>query len=203
MSREIKKQASRKLILRTAHRQLYDQGYAALTMRGVAAEADLALGTLYNYFPGKSELLAAVLMESMEQGLGDFFQHYSQEFDNLGFQEFCILLFSKAEAMYLDIPKTLWRELLAASYAGRFPSSNHLWVLQKDLFALLDSAIERWKAKGMIGRSVQKDLLTQQIFSIFFLRFLQYLNSDLTTQEFQQPFAQMLSHLYLGISHDR
>jgi AcrR family transcriptional regulator len=42
-------------------------GYDAVQMRAVAEGADVALGTLYRYFPSKIHLLVAALTEEMDQ----------------------------------------------------------------------------------------------------------------------------------------
>jgi AcrR family transcriptional regulator len=42
-------------------------GYDAVQMRSVAERADVALGTLYRYFPSKIHLLVAALTEEFEQ----------------------------------------------------------------------------------------------------------------------------------------
>lgn len=43
-----------------------DGGYDAVQMRDVAASAEVALGTIYRYFPSKDALLAAAMVEWME-----------------------------------------------------------------------------------------------------------------------------------------
>jgi|GEM_PF-2567121 len=50
-------------ILQCARRKLFEDGYSALTMRGVAGELGVAVGTLYNYFPAKDYLVASLLLE--------------------------------------------------------------------------------------------------------------------------------------------
>ena len=42
-------------------------GYDAVQMRAVAEHADVALGTLYRYFPSKIHLLVGALIEEMDQ----------------------------------------------------------------------------------------------------------------------------------------
>jgi AcrR family transcriptional regulator len=42
-------------------------GYDAVQMRSVSERADVALGTLYRYFPSKNHLLVAALTEEMDQ----------------------------------------------------------------------------------------------------------------------------------------
>ena len=43
-----------------------DGGYDAVQMRDVAASAEVALGTIYRYFPSKDALLAAAMVQWME-----------------------------------------------------------------------------------------------------------------------------------------
>jgi AcrR family transcriptional regulator len=41
-------------------------GYDAVQMRAVAVEADVALGTLYRYFPSKEHLLVSAMLRQIE-----------------------------------------------------------------------------------------------------------------------------------------
>jgi AcrR family transcriptional regulator len=49
-------------------------GYEAVQMRAVAERADVALGTLYRYFPSKIHLLVGALTEELEQLHGKLFR---------------------------------------------------------------------------------------------------------------------------------
>jgi AcrR family transcriptional regulator len=51
----------RRDILRSAERLLDESGYAALTVRAVAAGAGVSLGTVYQYFQGKEDLFVALM----------------------------------------------------------------------------------------------------------------------------------------------
>jgi AcrR family transcriptional regulator len=63
-SRLSRSQAERRHRVLTAAMELADEGgYEAVQMRDVAARADVALGTIYRYFPSKDILLAGVLVE--------------------------------------------------------------------------------------------------------------------------------------------
>lgn len=55
----------RQEILAAAARAFIEKGYATTTMQEIAAACDLAPGTLYRYFPGKADLIAAVVGECM------------------------------------------------------------------------------------------------------------------------------------------
>jgi AcrR family transcriptional regulator len=58
--------ARRQRVLVAALRLGSEGGYDAVQMRDVAASAEVALGTIYRYFPSKDALLAAAMVEWME-----------------------------------------------------------------------------------------------------------------------------------------
>lgn len=57
----------RRRMLDAAMRLAAEGGYEAVQMREVADKADVALGTLYRYFPSKVHLLVAALASQFEQ----------------------------------------------------------------------------------------------------------------------------------------
>ena len=54
---------ARGLILDEAKKQIRERGYAATTVRSVAAECGVAIGTVYNYFPSKEILIASFMSD--------------------------------------------------------------------------------------------------------------------------------------------
>ena len=58
--------ARRQRVLQAALQLGAEGGYEAVQMRDVAASAEVALGTIYRYFPSKDALLAAAMVEWME-----------------------------------------------------------------------------------------------------------------------------------------
>lgn len=54
-------------ILEAATALFYDKGYHAATMRDVAAAVGIKAGSLYNHFPGKTDLLFRIAYGTMEE----------------------------------------------------------------------------------------------------------------------------------------
>lgn len=60
---------ARARILRTARATLFERGYTGLSLRGLARDCGLAVGTIYNYFKDKDTLVATIMMEDWVQAL--------------------------------------------------------------------------------------------------------------------------------------
>jgi AcrR family transcriptional regulator len=56
-------EVTRRNILDAAFQLFIDQGYHGTSMRQIARQAHVALGGLYNHFPGKEEVFQAVFLE--------------------------------------------------------------------------------------------------------------------------------------------
>lgn len=65
MSKTIKN--PRNLILDNAKKVLYKEGYSKLSIRRVAKECDIAIGTIYNYFPSKQELIVEMMVDFWDE----------------------------------------------------------------------------------------------------------------------------------------
>ena len=57
----------RRDILASAEQLLQESGYAALTMRGIAAGAGVSAGTVYQYFGGKEEVFVALTAQRLDR----------------------------------------------------------------------------------------------------------------------------------------
>ena len=52
-----------RILLEEARNQIEASGYSAVTIRSVAAACGVGVGTVYNYYASKDELLAAYMLE--------------------------------------------------------------------------------------------------------------------------------------------
>lgn len=66
-------------ILKQAREILYQEGCQALSIRKVAAACGIAVGTIYNYFPTKKELVTRIM--------ADYWESYFQELERIDREE--------------------------------------------------------------------------------------------------------------------
>jgi len=64
--REKKKSERKDRIFSAAVELFNEKGFSKTSMQDIADKADLAVGTLYNYFPSKNDLLLDIMQEKME-----------------------------------------------------------------------------------------------------------------------------------------
>ena len=58
-------------LLCEAEKQMTEKGYAAMKIRSVAKSCQVAVGTVYNYFPSKEVLAASVLLDRWKLALSE------------------------------------------------------------------------------------------------------------------------------------
>ena len=86
-------------ILQAARKRLLDKELSSFSLRGVAADCGIAVGTIYNYFKDKESLMAAVMIQdwvdALETTRGELAQTRSLQEGLLyicrGIRSFCLL----------------------------------------------------------------------------------------------------------------
>lgn len=66
------RERTRARILETGEALFQRDGYGPTTLRTLAREARIAVGTLFNYFPSKEALAMTLLADALERGAGRF-----------------------------------------------------------------------------------------------------------------------------------
>lgn len=90
---------SKEEILRACRKIVSEQGLTALNMRTLAKECGIALGTLYNYYSDKDELV----IEAIESVWLDIFGNYEPE-GGIGFTEYVSGIYGRIHAGLMDYP---------------------------------------------------------------------------------------------------
>lgn len=61
----------RELILGEARKILYNEGYSSVSIRRVAKDCNIAVGTIYNYFPTKKELILEMMASYWQEFMNE------------------------------------------------------------------------------------------------------------------------------------
>lgn len=93
----------KQMILEKAKELLITDGYEALNMRTIAKKCNIAIGSIYNYFPNKSELL----LEMMTDYWDDFFVYLDKEVINSPLIDALNAMFHKLDD-FVKVFKAIW-----------------------------------------------------------------------------------------------
>ena len=78
---------ARGLIIDEAKRQIMEDGYDSVTIRGIARGCGLGLGTFYNYFKSKDMLIATFLLDDWKARIGGINEKYANETETMAVVE--------------------------------------------------------------------------------------------------------------------
>lgn len=136
-----------------AARVLFDRsGYAKTSMEDVAERAGLAVGTLYNYFSSKDQLLVAISRTDTEPLLEIGERILANPPDDP-----VEAIAALTQAMVQGITageRRLWRELFVASIAAPDTLGARLFALDMRLIAQLTEMLDLLKERGTIDASI-------------------------------------------------
>lgn len=150
--RERQKQERERRILSTARRLFDRKGYANTSMEDVAGRAALAVGTLYNYFSSKDQLLLAIFRGDTEH-LARIGERILADPPDDPAEAIAALTEVVVQGITTG-ERRLWRELFAASIAAPDTLGAQLFALDMRLIAQLTAMLDLLKTRGSIDASI-------------------------------------------------
>jgi AcrR family transcriptional regulator len=150
--RERQKQERERRILAAARRLFDRKGFGATSMEEVASRAGLAVGTLYNYFPSKDQLLFAISRSDTEQ-LVKIGERILADPPDDPVEAIAALTDVMVQGITTG-ERRLWRDLFVAAIAAPDTLGARLFALDMRLIAQLTTMLDRLKARRAVDASV-------------------------------------------------
>lgn len=149
--REARKEERREAILAIAKRVFLDQGYSGASMSAISAELGGSKGTLWNYFPSKEELFAAVLDDATREYRGQLADVLKPGEDVRA----AVLQFCRGFIAKISSPDGLRLHRLIASEVSRFPEIGDIFYRRAPMPTqqLLAGFLERAMDAGTLRRA--------------------------------------------------
>lgn len=178
--RQRKKSALKEKLLQTALEIFLRQGYEKTTVAQIAAQTDMGIGTLYNYFPSKSHLFLETFSSLGHSVMtSDRVREYLKEPGENPVEAIHNILDIYLEAIK-DVPKALWQEFVFVF--ARTPSiaeqkksiEEHIeqdYLFLEDLRLLFNL----YKEKGKLGPHFNPQDGAECIYGIIAIQFILYL----------------------------
>lgn len=153
---------SKEEIMQICHRIASEEGLKSLGMRKVAKECGIAIGTLYNYFPNKEELLIATITSIWL----DIFSLPVQEESSspLLFSEYVEKVFENVRGRFRDYPDFFTAHSVAITESGKDRARKTMENCTKEIRNSLLSALRRDNAVSVNAFS---ESFTEESFTEF------------------------------------
>lgn len=168
--RERKKEATKTNILRTAIELFEKQGFAATTMNQIAEEADVAMGTLYNYFASKE----AFIGEYMRQVVAEKHAEIGSELAGKANTYEKLKFFCDVSARWMEDHRSFMEVYCLDPWHYCFgPTEKE--VPRSGLDDILAGIFTEGQQKGEIRRDFSPELLTRQFMAMYYFAVLSWL----------------------------
>lgn len=137
--RQRKKEQRRREIMLRGKQLFTEHGYASVMFDDIARLADVSVGTVYNYFPSKSELLFCIFeSEALELAA-----MIDESVEHPRIQDEIVDIFRKAFAAIGHIEPQLWRHVVAEMLLAPDAYVKRWLVVEDHLTAQIGNVIAR------------------------------------------------------------
>jgi AcrR family transcriptional regulator len=177
--REKQKRDRQRRILTAASALFASKGYAETSMQEIADAADLAVGTLYNYFRAKPDLLVAILRHETEELLAAGARILEQP-TGAPLDAVCELIDAYAGLLAAH-PRGLWRELSRAALGEPEPLGARVFESDLRLIAQIATFLDRLDERGALVQGVDSGRLAIAVYAIYFTWLNAYLVNEAMT----------------------
>lgn len=162
--RQMQKEDTRRIILNSAYRLFAEKGYAKTTMRSLAKEAGVGLGTISKHFPDKPSLLAAAFQED----LGRVIQASFASLPATGLIDQLLHIVENIYTFYAarpDVSRALIKEILFLD--GEYGNALDMQVYA--LIGKIEKLIKNAIMNGELGSDIDIAAAAQAFWSFYFM----------------------------------
>jgi AcrR family transcriptional regulator len=192
--RQRKKEQRRREIMLRGKELFTEHGYASVMFDDIARLADVSVGTVYNYFPSKSELLFCIF----ESEALDLAAVIDESIEYPSIQDEIVDIFRKAFAAIGHIEPQLWRHVVAEMLLAPEAYVKRWLVVEDHLTAQIGKAIaRRHDTQDMVwaGETMSPDELGKVFYALGKAGFYAYIG--ISHHDKNRAVETLLSHISL------
>ncbi len=192
--RERKKEATKAKILKTAISLINKNGFAETTMHMIAQKADVALRTLYNYFPSKESIVATYIRNVVE----DEQEKHWRDLLDLDTTYERLLMICEVSAEWAEKNYILMEIYAADPRNYRYAATEDIPLSGLDDIVTL--VMQMGQKTGDVINSVSAEVLTRWFMGFYYMGILTWLGGP--EQDLFTIYREGLDLFYRGIKPD-
>ena len=168
-------------ILDAATNLFRELGYEAVKMETIAAAAEVSIGTIYNYYQNKGDLLVAIVSLEVHDVLAEGERLINRTPRNAE-QAIDALIGNYIEHSLVYLSKEMWRQAMAIStQQPDSPFGVTYAKLDIDLVEQTCRQIQKLQALNMINSNIDARTLGELIFNNTNMMFVNFVKTETTT----------------------
>lgn len=181
--RERQKADRERRILHAAVTRFRAEGYRTVRIEDLAETAEVSVGTVYNYYKTKGEILIATVAMEVEEVLAEGEAIVANPPD--GVEEALLgLIFQYYDHSLEYLNKEMWRTAMALSIeAPGTPNGQRYSALDRRLAQQVTALIQRLQARGEICIRLDAVALGQVVFNTLNTAFVDFVKDETMTLE--------------------
>lgn len=179
--REKQKADREKRILKAAVTKFRSHGYRSVRIEDLAEAAEVSVGTVYNYYGTKGDILIATVAMEVEEVLASGAGIVAAPPPGVH-AALCALIFSYYDHSLEYLSKEMWRSAMALSIeAASTPNGRRYTELDGWLSAQVTEMIVALQARGDVRAEVDAVALGQVVFNNLNQMFIEFIKSNEAT----------------------
>lgn len=194
--KEKKKIKRRKRILAAATGLFQDRGYAETTINDIADKADVGVGTIYNYFSSKNEILLNIV--------ADIF--IEKNADAIIYEEDPVQTVIKYLNKYLDEFSIFDKEIWRGWFAALFQEPNlfeRAYELDMKIVGELAGMCEKMQERQIITQNVPAPEIAKLLYTPFISWMMSYIMlADMDIHTAKKEFESQVKLIFRGLRPD-
>ncbi|MCE8008562.1 TetR/AcrR family transcriptional regulator [Aestuariivita sp.] len=181
--REKQKADRKRRILEAAVTQFRADGYRAVRIEDLAEMAEVSVGTVYNYYNTKGDILIATVAMEVEEVLASGATIVADPPAGVG-DALLQLIFGYYDHSLEYLSKEMWRTAMALSIqAPQTPNGQRYSALDARLSAQVTDLIRALQARGEVKADLDAEPLGQVIFNNLNQMFIEFVKDDAMSLE--------------------
>lgn len=181
--RQKQKERRERDILAAAAGLIAAKGYNSTSIEEIAELAEVGVGTVYNYFHSKLDLVLALFLRQTEALLEEG-QVILQNPSCSAPEGISALLNSYVKGLTDQYEKRILRELFAATFSEQASFRERMFGLDLQLVSQLAKLIEQFQKRGQLDKVIQAEEAATILYAVCMSDFMAFLIDDDMTLEF-------------------
>ncbi len=193
--REKKKKRTENKILKISKKLFEENGYETTTIEEIANECEIGVGTIYNYFKSKPDILVQILLNEVYKKLDNVYDNIESRYLTNVTKSILDLLRLQCNA-FLSIKNTIWKELYTKT---KDDLSTGLIKINNKALKQMTDLMQELSDKGYIKKDINIHDTTTIIASIFTIQFKNMIINNISLEDLLENINKQIKIIYEGL----